>query len=137
MSGEQESIRVAYEQLKMTPDEIAEDRSLEVASVKASLMATSGQYRKDCGQEPVEEDRLNFSDADLADVNEIILQTAKYAEDPNLRFKAAVYIRSDKKGRLEPVKQLANQSFNILVFNEQIAKLREAKQQLLKKPIEI
>ena len=131
MSGEQESIRVAYEQLKMTPDEIAEDRSLEVASVKASLMATSGVYRKDCGQEPVEEDRLNFSDADLADVNEIIMQTAKYAEDPNLKFKAACYVRDDKKGRKEVVKQMGNQSFNILVFNEQMAKLREAKQKAI------
>lgn len=131
MSGEQESIRVAYEQLKMTPNEIAEDRNLEVASVKASLMATSVQYRKDCGQEPIEEDKLNFSDQDLIDVNEIILQTAKYAEDPNLRFKAATYVRSDKKGRLEPVKQLANSSFNILVFNEQMAKLREMKQKAI------
>jgi hypothetical protein len=131
MTGEQESIRVAYETLSMTPDEIAEDRGLEVASVKASLMATSGQYRKDCGQEPVEEDRLNFSDADLADVNDVILQTAKYAEDPNLRFKAATYIRDDKKGRKEVVKQMGNQSFNILVFNEQMAKLREAKQKAI------
>jgi len=138
MTGEQESIRVAYETLGMTPDEISEDRGLEVASVKASLMATSSKYRKACGQEPEEEDKLNFSDQDLQDVNEIILQTAKYAEDPNLRFKAAVYIRSDRKGRLEPVKQLANQSFNILVFNEQIAKLREAKERLLvNKPINI
>jgi hypothetical protein len=131
MTGEQESIRVAYETLGMTPMEIAEDRGLEVASVKASLMATSSGYRKACGQEPDEEDALNFTDQDLKDVNEVILQTAKYAEDPNLRFKAAVYIRSDKKGRLEPVKQMANQSFNILVFNEQMAKIREAKQKAI------
>ncbi len=131
MTGEQESIRVAYETLGMTPDEISEDRGLEVASVKASLMATSSKYRKACGQEPEEEDKLNFSDQDLQDVNEIILQTAKYAEDPNLRFKAATYVRDDKKGRKEVVKQMGNQSFNILVFNEQMARLREAKQKAI------
>ena len=131
MSGEAESIRVAFETLGMTPEEIGEDRGLEVTSVKASLMATSSKYRKACGQEPEEEDTLNFSDADLRDVNAIILSTAKYAEDPNLRFKAATYVRDDKKGRKEVVKQMGNQSFNILVFNEQIAKLREAKQKMI------
>ena len=131
MSGEQESIKVAYEQLGMTPEEISEDRGLEVAAVKASLMATSGGYRKACGQEPEDEDSLNFSDADLRDVNEVILQTAKYAEDPYLKLKAAIYIRDDKKGRKEVVKQMGNQSFNILVFNEQMAKIREAKQKAI------
>jgi hypothetical protein len=132
MSGEAESIKVAYEQLQMTPDEIAEDRQLEVGSVKASLMATSSIYRKACGNEDEDEDNLNFSEQDLADVNAVILQIAKYAEDPNLKLKAAMYIRNDKKGRLEPVKQLANQSFNVLMFNESMQKIREAKKNQLK-----
>lgn len=131
MSGEAESIKVAYETLQMTPEEIAEDRELEIASVKASLMATSSSYRKACGQEPDEEDALNFSNQDLKDVNEVILQTAKYAEDPNLRLKAAMYVRDDKKGRKEVVKQMGGQQFNILVFNEQMARIREAKQKAL------
>jgi hypothetical protein len=131
MSGEQESIKVAYETLGMTPEEIAEDRGLEVPSVKASLMSTSSQYRKACGQEPEDEDALNFSDQDLQDVNAIIISTAKYAEDPHLRLKAAMYVRDDKKGRKEVVKQMGNQSFNILVFNEQMAQIRAAKQKAI------
>ena len=131
MSGEALSIKTAYETLGMSPDEIAEDRGLEVAAVKASLMAVSSKYRKDCGAESLEEDRLNFTEADLRDVNEIILSTAKYAEDPHLRFKAATYVRDDKKGRKEIVKAVGSQSFNILVFNEQMAKLREMKNNML------
>lgn len=131
MSGEAETVKYAYEVLKLTPELIAQDRGLEVAAVKAQLMAVSSTYRKDCGQEPEEADELNFSDQDLKDVNQIILDTAKFSEDPHLRFKAATYIRDDKKGRKEVVKQMAGQQFNLLVINEQLVKAREAKRQML------
>jgi hypothetical protein len=124
MSSEALQLKIAYEELGMSPEEIAEDRGLELASVKAALMQSSSVYRRACGQEDSEEAKLNFSDADLDQVNAVIRNIALYAEDPNLQFKAATYIRDDKKGRKDVVKQMGGSQFNILMFNEQMQKIR-------------
>lgn len=132
MTSESTAIKVAYETLGMSPEEIAEDRGLQVVSVKAALMAASKDYRQACGKEENEEDKLNFTKEDTIDVLEVIRQTAKYAEDPHLRFKAAVYIRDDHKGRLEPAKVLGGDQFNIFQFNESMQKIRQLKEKTLK-----
>lgn len=137
MTAESISIKIAYEQLGMSPEEISLDRSLQLVSVKASLMATSKQYRLACGQEGTTEDKLNFTDEDTVDVLEVIRHTAKYAEDENLRLKAAIFIRNDRKGRLEPAKMLGGDSFNIFNFNEQIAKIREMKNRSIQKVVDV
>lgn len=135
MSVEQETIKEAYETLNMSPEEISEDRNLDIVSVKASLMATSKKYRKDCGAET--EETLDFTDTDLKDVNEVIINTAKYATladgSPDYRTKlaAATYIRDDKKGRKEVVKAIGGNNFNILNFNESLRSLRETKEKVL------
>ena len=41
MSSEAEQIKLSYEQLGMTPEEIAEDRGLDAAVVKATLASVS------------------------------------------------------------------------------------------------
>jgi len=135
MSVEQETIKEAYETLNMSPEEISEDRNLDIISVKASLMATSKKYRKDCGAD--EEDSLDFTDNDLRDVNKIIPEIAKYATlsdgtpDYRTRLSAATYIRDDKKGRKEVVKAIGGNNFNILNFNESLRSLRETKEKVL------
>lgn len=138
MSGSQLQIVTAYEVSGMTPEQIADDMGgdYDVASIKAALMAGSSKYRKDCGQESPENDSLNFTNDDLAAVNDVIMHIAKYADDPNLQLKAAMYVRDDKKGRKEIVRQIAgNNTFNLLQFNESLAAARlgaEAiKQQLM------
>ena len=51
------------------------------------------------------------------------------AENPDLRFRAACYGRDDKKGRKEIVKQINNgSSFNVLMINEQLQRVRELAQ---------
>lgn len=109
----------------MTPEQIAIDRDMELAAVKAGLMQCSSVYRKDCGREDTDDEELNFSNQDLRDMNEVIKRTALYAEDERLRFQAAVYIRDDKKGRKEIVKQMGNQTFNILQFNEGLRAMKD------------
>lgn len=138
MSGSQLQIITAYEVSGMTPEQIADDMGgdYDVASIKAALMAGSSKYRKDCGQESPDDDALNFSNDDLKAVNDVIMNMAKYAEDPHLQLKAAMYVRDDKKGRKEVIKQIAgNNTFNLLQFNESLAAARlgaEAiKQQLM------
>jgi hypothetical protein len=124
MSNELESIKLAFESLGMTPEQIAEDRALDLVSVKAALAQSSSVYRKQCGQEEPEEDDLNFSNEDLRRVNNVIKEIALGAEDDNLRLKAAMYIRDDKKGRREVMKAVGNSGMNILMFNQFMQKTR-------------
>jgi hypothetical protein len=133
MQTEVESIVVSYETLGMSVEEIAGDRELEISSVKAALMQGSSKYRRECGKEDEAESRLNFTDSDLEAANEVIRNIAVYGEDPYLKFKAATYIRDDKKGRKEIVKQVAGQQFNILLFNEHMAKVRGVAEEAKKK----
>lgn len=111
----------------MSPEEISGDRGLEVVAVKAALMQNSKKYRVDClGEKAAGEDpRLNFSDDDLINANETIRHMSKYAEDENLKLKAAMYIRDDKKGRREVAKLLnGNGGINILQINQQLQAAR-------------
>jgi len=121
------SIRTGYEELGMTPEMIANDRELDITSVKAALLQCSPKYRKDCGMIPEkEENNLDFTDNDLVLINGEIMRAALYAEDENTRLKACMYVRDDKKGRREIRAVLnAGNTFNLFQFNENIAKARE------------
>lgn len=135
MTAELSTIKTAFENERMTPEEIAESQDLELVAVKAALMQCSAKYRRECGQEPEEVDRLNFSNDDLARVNEVILELALSAEDPHLRFKAATYIRDDKKGRKEIAKQVGGMQTNIFMLNEQLAKMRQVKEGIVNRAL--
>lgn len=124
MTAELTSIRVAYEDEQMSPEEIAEDRGLDISAVKAGLMQCSSMYRKACGKEEEEEDVLNFSKDEQRRVRDVILDLALGADDEHLRAKMATYVRDDAKGRKDVVKQMAGQNFNILMINEQMKKVR-------------
>lgn len=130
MSAELEALKVAYETLKMTPEQIADDRQLDVTSVKAGLMQCSSDYRRDCGKEEPSADELNFTGDDLQRVNQTIVELALGAENEAVRLKAAIYVRDDKKGRHDVVKQVGGIGFNILQFNQFMSKTRETANQL-------
>ena len=57
-------------------------------------------------------------------VNNVIKEIALGSEDDNLRLKAAMYIRDDKKGRKEVVHAVKGMNFNILQFNQFMQKSR-------------
>jgi hypothetical protein len=119
--NELQAIVSAYEQEKMSPEDIAQDRDLDIAAVKGALMQGSSLYRKACGEENESGgDTHNFSNDDLSRVNQVILDLALGSEDEHLRFKAATYIRNDKKGRLEPAKVLQGSGINVLMINKLI-----------------
>lgn len=125
MTSEEKAIKSAYEDNGMLPEDISIDRDLNVGAVKACLMNVSAKYRKDCGHEPTNEDKLNFSDDDLMDMNRVIKDIALGSDDDNLRFKAATYIRDDKKGRKEVVKNTHNTGINVILINERMAQVRQ------------
>jgi hypothetical protein len=120
MTSEMAQIKLSYEELSMTPQEIAIDRELEIEAVKATLMSCSSKYRKDCGMEADEKDDLNFSKEQLRRVNERIFQIAIGSDNDAVALKASMYVRDDVKGRRDVVKAMAGVTFNVLQFNEQM-----------------
>ena len=135
MTSEHTSIKMAYEEHGMMPDEIALDRGLELPAVKACLMQISAKYRRDCGKEPEGRDQLNFTEDDITNVNAAMLSLALGAESEKVRLAACEYIRDDFKGRRDRVAAIGNAPNNIFLINQQIAKVREvasaAKRKLL------
>lgn len=131
MTAEAESIKAAFEVSRMTPEQIAADRELDIVAVKAALMQCSSTYRKACGSEPEDEDALNFSDEQLKKVNEEIYMLAVYSSDEHVKTKNLHYIRDDKKGRKDIKSHLTNNTFNILNFNESLQKAREMKERIM------
>lgn len=117
-------LKTAYEVEGMTPSEIADDMGYAVEAVKAKLMQVSSKYRKACGNEGEKEDKLNFSDEQLAVVNEELFLLATQAQSEKVRADVLKYIRDDKKGRKDVVKGVGNVSFNLLQFNEAIVSSR-------------
>lgn len=143
MNGSDAQIKNAYEVEGLPPSQIADDLGFEEVAVKAKLAQLSAQYRKDCKMEALDEDELNFSNEQLKTINQVLYECATCAELPDktpdfrTRLNAAKYIRDDKKGRLEPVKAIANGPiFNMLTINESIQSARQlaekAKQRMVK-----
>jgi hypothetical protein len=118
-----QQIVTAFEELGLSPEEIAAEQELDIASVKAILLQNSSVYRKAANKS----DDLNFSDEELVRANQVIVQLAQYSEDENLRAKCAMYIRDDKRGRRDVAKQIAGiGTMHALAFNEQMKKALEA-----------
>ena len=117
----------------MSPQEIAEDRSLETETVKATLASVSSKYRKDCGLEEKdgtvdrksENERLNFSAEQEERVNQRIYDIAVSSDNEGVALNACKYIKDDRRGRLDAVKALAGTTFNVLMFNEQMKRANE------------
>lgn len=126
-------IKKSYDELGMTPEQIADDQDLDIVAVKAALQNCSAKYRKDINKEGKED--LDFSDSQLREVNQAMYDLAMGSEDEHLRAKLLMYIRDDKKGRREPARLPQGNNFNVLVFNEQLQtarqKAEEAKRQLI------
>jgi hypothetical protein len=125
MTAELASIKVAYEQEEMSPEEISQSRDLDLAAVKAALIQCSAKYRKDCGRESEEEDTLNFTKDEQQRIKDALLDLALGSDDPHLQFKALVYCRDDAKGRKDVIKSTSGQNFNILMINQRMKQVRE------------
>jgi len=127
MNSELEQIRISYETEGMSLEEIAQDRDLDIVATKAALMQCSPKYRKDCGKEAPDESTLNFSSEQQLQARDVIHEIMVASEDDHLRFKAAVYLRDDAKGRKDVVRDTKNLTFNLFDFNSKMRELRERK----------
>lgn len=128
MSQDIRQIVASFEEAGMTPEEIAQVDGLELSAVKAILMANSTLYRDSVAGATIADDEgKDFSGADNDEALEVIKRIAKFSEDDSVALKAAMYIRNDKKRRLDPQKaagQLVQN--NVFLLNEHFAKVREA-----------
>ena len=122
MSGGSQQIVTLYEDCGMSIEEIAQAGHGDVLAIKAVLTQFSGKYREMMsGEKKV----LDFTDEDLDQVNAVIRNAAMYAEDEHLRFRAAKYIRDDKKQRLDGVKGLKSLNINLNAFMLHLNKAKE------------
>lgn len=133
------TIVTAFEELGMTPEEIALDQDLDISAVKASLMQFSVKYKNLLNGINVKPDDLDFQDQELREANTVILDLMRYSTDDKLRGKLACYVRDDKKGRLDAKQSLLqdmNNTFNVnvLVFNERLQKAKEARKRAIDVP---
>ncbi len=136
MNSSFEQIKTAYEVANLTVEQIALDQDLDEAVIKAALMHCSSKYRKACGQEDEEDDRLNFSKVQQSDVTQAIYELAMTTEDEHVKSKLLMYIRDDCKGRKDIVRGLANNTFNVLQINQSIQAAKRLAKETEKKLIE-
>ena len=133
MSISNQAIVTLYEDNGLTPEQIAEAQQYDVAAVKAVLMAHSVQYRK--ALRNGEEDGFN-NDEELR-ARQTIAHIAQYAEDDNLRLRASIYIRNDKKGRLDVAKKTNGLNINITMLNQFIQQASKRVEESKQKVIEL
>lgn len=123
MTASNQQVVTCYDELSMTIEEIAAEMQWEPTAVKMILAQSSPKFRAELGTKPKD----GWTDEELERVDEVIFNLAVYGEDENLQFKAARYIRDDKKGRLDP-KNLKSLNINITQVNVRMEKARIAMQ---------
>lgn len=147
MLGSHKQIVTMYEMEGALPEEIAEDQQIELSAVKAVLMQESTMYRKDCKKD-YDNEKLNFSNSEDEEMKNIILDCARSATLPDgsvdhrTRLKSAIYVRDDRRGRLEPARMInKGPTLTLLTINGEIQKARlsadKIKRQLLDKPLDV
>lgn len=116
MDGANTSIINMYETLGHTPEEIAAIESFDVAAVKSILLAYSAKYR----QAVKVKDEDGFTDDEAIRAKRVMVELMDYAEDEHLRGRMAMFIRNDKKGRLDEDKNALRVNVNISLLNQHI-----------------
>lgn len=139
MSGAQQQIVTAYEDLGLSVEQISREFSFDAVSIKAVLMQNSIVYReqnKQVSSGSKEASPDDFTQQDALQIKRVIMDSVA-SDDPHLAFKAAKYARDDYKGRLTPIKMVANTTINIVEFNISLQKARDARARVKQKAIEI
>ena len=123
-----EGLKVAYETLGLSVEQIAEQQDLEVAEVRAVLWQVSRKFKQDTGETLEAED----------EIEELYKDLAKHSSVDAVREKALRFLINEKKGRndvpveLMRIKQRAqavnetNLAMNLVSFNEEMRRIRES-----------
>lgn len=122
MTNEQTQIKMSYEDLQMSPEEISVDRNLDILAVKACLFTVSNKFRKDAKEEKKglqegEVPKTGFTDEEAERARKRILDIALGSDNEGVALKAAMYVNDEKHGRHDIVGSVRGLNFNVLNFN--------------------
>lgn len=109
----------------MSPEQIAQVEELNVEAVKALLFANSGRYRE-MVKGPTLKQSLDLTEENEALANRVFVQLAEMSDDDNIRLKAAMRIKDERRGRLDIRAGFKGMQININVLNEHFAKAAAA-----------
>lgn len=126
MTAANQQILSAFE-AGLTPEQIAESLSYEVAAVKAILMQHNASFRKD-----VKNDPTKITDDEAVQIKEALLSLALYSEDEHVKLKTLIYLRDDHRGRHDRVAVGPSLNIPVLVFNQQVQKALSAMERAAK-----
>lgn len=112
----------AFEELALTPAQIADQFSLEELAVKSTLMQFSKDYRKRMDSQI----DYNLTDKEAFEAKETLVRLMRDSPDEHLQFKVAKYILDDKKGRLDIGKNMASIKMDVTVFNQYLTQSKDA-----------
>lgn len=126
-----QQIVTSYETLGLTVEQIANLDGLEPAAVKAILYSNSALYReantptsKDGDATEAGPDAFNSTDEQLA--LGVIRRVAQTSDDDNAALRAAMFIRNDKRGRLDVKAGLRDLRLNVSVINAHFAAVAQS-----------
>ncbi len=146
MTASNTEIVVAYDELGLSPDEIAIELNYELAAVKAILLANSKKYKKSVAasaarvsDSPHTDD---ISEEEFDQINAAYKNIALYSDNDTVREKALSKLRDEYRGRLpsqvnEQAKALQAVNVNILELNETMKQAKQLKQLLVIKQLGI
>ena len=141
------SIVQMFEELEMSPNEIALDLDYEEAAVKLILASKSKKYRESCFDPRTKElkevshstlqgDSFLFTADDKELAKSAILELASNSDNDGVRLKASKTIIDEYLGRNNKA-TLRDLQININVLNETIIKAKRAKEAARNKVIDI
>lgn len=133
MTAASQEVVTMFETCGLTLEQIVKDTGYDITTVKSILTQYSAAFRQDSKTDV----SLQYSEDEAQEAKEVILNVMRYAEtvdgqeDARLKFKAACRIIDENKGRLDVAKQVQGLNINIIQFNEQLEKVRQAKERTL------
>lgn len=143
-----------YEDLQLTPEEIAADQELDVTAVKMVLASSSMKYRNKMKEQAKLEDEIDqlpihlkptgvpqvygnlFTKEDLELAAQTMVQLTQYSENDGVKQKAAQFIINEVKGRNDKT-PIGKINLNISILNETFEKMRLAKEAARNKMIDL
>lgn len=126
MTAANSEIKTMYEDLGMTPEEIADDRGYDVSAVKAILMSCSGVYREVL--KTPEGKTQDITEEQFDQINAAYVNLALYSEVDSVRARCLKNLRDEYRGRLKNPNAIKSLNLNIVQLNGQLARSREVKE---------
>lgn len=129
MTAADQAIVSLYEESGLTVEQISETQGYDALSVKACLMTNSILFREAVKQEA----EVGFTDDEETQAKTVIAEIMKDEEvDAHTRLRAAIFVRQDKRGRLDVSKKslsdIRKVNVTIIQFNQQLSRANDARE---------